>query len=482
MRIWQKQIRASFHRFIESFSQEPEPAEHHRLLAEKLEAVERGDIKRLMVFMPPGAAKSTYANVLFSAWYLGKNPGKKLITASYSQEVADKWGRKVRGIAKNEDYAVAFQTVLSSESQAAGRWSLRSDSEYYAVGVGGSVTSFRADLGIIDDPVKGREEADSETIRKKTIEWYQSDFWTRLKPDAAVVLIMTRWHEEDLAGFLLEEMRTGGEQWDVLSLPMIAEENDPLGREKGEQLWPEWFTPEMITQAKRNPRNWAALYQQRPAPEEGDFFRAEWFHWYGKPPKHLKYYGASDYAVTADGGDYTVHGVIGVDPDDNIYLIDWWRGQTTSDIWAETLLDMIGRWKPLKWAEERGQIIKSMGPFIDKRMRERKIYCLREQMTSASDKATRAQSIRARMSMGMVYFPKDAPWMQELMREMLTFPSAKHDDQVDVMGMFGRMLDTMVAGKVPPRAKKPDLKSMPTLKQITDELDRRTADEENSYW
>lgn len=444
-----RQARASFLKYIEQISTEAAPARHHRLLIEKLEAVERGDIKRLMVFMPPGSAKSTYANVLFSSWYIGRNPGKKLITASYTQEVADKWGRRVRSIVRGEEYQNIFQTTLSPDSQAAGRWALTTDSEYYAVGVGGSVTSFRADLGIIDDPVKGREEADSETMRRKTIEWWVSDFWTRLKPGAAVVVIMTRWHEEDIAGWLLEEEKRGGEKWEVLSIPMEAKENDPLGRAPGEMLWPEWYTPDMVTIAKRNIRNWSSLYQQEPAPEDGDYFKREWIRWYDEEPKHLRKYGASDYAVTAGGGDFTIHLVAGVDPMDDIYLLDMWRGQTDSLEWVEAFIQFVLHHRPVEWAEEAGQIARSMGPLIDKRQRETKAYCYRKQFTSGSDKPTRAQAIRGRMQQGKVYFPRNAKWVADLIHEMMLFPNGKHDDQVDTLGLLGRMLAEMMTASVP---------------------------------
>ncbi|HUS97543.1 MAG TPA: phage terminase large subunit, partial [Hyphomicrobiaceae bacterium] len=160
-------------------------------------------------------------------------------------------------------------------------------------------------------------------------------------------------------------------------------------------------------------------------------------------------YGASDYAVTAKGGDYTVHMVCGVDPDDDLYVLDLWRSQAETHIWIEEYLNLIAKWKPLKWAEESGQIIKSLGPFIDKRMRERKIYCHREQMTSVADKPTRSRAFQARASMGKVYLPHNAPWITELMAELLSFPAGRHDDQVDTLGMIGRMLDTMVGGRKP---------------------------------
>lgn len=238
-------------------------------------------------------------------------------------------------------------------------------------------------------------------------------------------------------------------------MPAIAEANDALGREVGEPLWPEWFTPEMFAMARRDTRNWSALYQQRPAPEEGSFFKREWFKFYDEPPEHLQYYGASDYAVTADGGDYTVHGVVGIDPNDDIYLIDLWRNQTASDVWVEVLLGFIKQYKPLMWAEENGQILKSLDPFINKRMRESKIYCYREQFPSAADKSTRAQAIRARAAMGKLYLPANAPWLADLLQELLTFPAGKNDDQVDMLSLIGRILDKALSGQEPPPPPKP---------------------------
>jgi predicted phage terminase large subunit-like protein len=445
-----------------------QPARHHRLLIEKLEAVERGEIPRLMVFMPPGSAKSTYANRIFSAYYMGRHPGSLLITASHSAELAEYFGKKARKIAGSNEFRAVFETGLDPSNSSAAEWSLDSGAEYYATSVGGSVTGRRADGAIIDDPVKGREEADSETIRRKTLEWYRSDLWTRLKPGAFVVLIMTRWHELDLAGCLLADMAAGGEQWEVLSIPAVAEDNDPLGRPPGEPLWPEWFTPEMFKEAKRDKRKWSSLYQQRPAPDDGDYFRRDWIRWYSKDqtPKHMRIYGASDYATKEGKGDHTVHGVIGVDPNDDIYLLDWWREQTTSDVWIDTFLDMMNKHQTLAWAEEKGQILASLGPFIDKRMRERRVYGFRTQYASSGDKPSRARSFQARMAMKKVYFPSDAPWIDDLVTEMLQFPVGKNDDQVDVLSLFGRMLNDMSKGTVPEEKAPPKLIQSATLNDL----------------
>lgn len=343
-------IRASFRQFIKRFSGEPEPAKHHDHLISKLQAVADGKIKRLMVFMPPGSAKSHYANVMFSAWFIGNHPGAKLITASFQSDVAEKWGRRVRAIVRQPEYKDIFDTELSQDSQAAGRWALTSDSEYYAVGVGGPITSFRADLAIIDDPVKGRAEADSLTVQDSTIAWYQADFWTRLKPEAAVVVIMTRWNERDLAGFLLDEAKTGGEQWDVVSFPMLAEENDALGREPGERLWPEWFTDDMVIQAQRNPRNWTSLYQQRPVPIGGGEFKNEWIQHYSPLDDHtgMNVYMLVDPATSKkDSADWTAICVVGLAADNNYYLLDLVRDRLNPTERIAKVMSLHKKWNAL---------------------------------------------------------------------------------------------------------------------------------------
>lgn len=464
--LGRKHAREGLQAFVERVG-EVTPAIHHRFLIDKLERVERGEIKRLMVFMPPGSAKSTYTSILYPAWYLGRNPKSNIITASHTAELAESFGRKVRNIVGSQEFNTVFKFGLLQDSKAAGRWGVEHGGEYYAVGVGGSVTGRRADLGLIDDPVKSREDADSETIRNKTWDWYLSDFRTRLKPGASIIIIQTRWHEDDLSGRILPENYKGesgqitardGEIWTVVSLPAIAENNDAMGRQPGQVLWPEWFSHEMFDQerATQGERNWSALYQQRPSPETGNYFKRDWIRWYDHKPAHLQMYGASDYAVTADGGDYTVHMVAGLDPNDDLYILDLWRGQTDSQEWIEQFIDLVKKWKPVEWAEESGQIIKSVGPFIDKRQTETGAYCYRRQFTSSGDKPTRAQAIRARMAQGKVYFPKNVPWVEKLISELMSFPDGKNDDQVDVLSLFGRMLSEMYkAGKPKPKPVKP---------------------------
>jgi len=405
-----------------------------------------------MVLMPPGSAKSTYVSELFPPWYLAQGPDLRVIGASNTADLAGDFSRRVRRRIREHGAVLGYGMAREAEEL----WTTTHGGQYRAAGVGATITGMRADLGVIDDPVKGRQEADSEVVQKRVWDWYWGDFFTRLKPGASQVLVMTRWSEGDLGGRLEE---AEGDQWRIIRLPAIAEANDPLGRAPGEWLWSDdayGFGAKLqddfrsLNNAGRS-RDWSALYQQRPAPETGNFFKRDWLRSYtsAPDPKTLRVYGASDYAVTSDGGDYTVHVVLGMDPDGRLYLLDLWRAQAASDVWVEAFCDLVKRWKPLGWAEETGQIRSGIGPWLERRMRERGAYVAREQFATRADKATRAQSIRGRMALDGLYVPADAPWRTDFEAELMGFPAAKHDDQVDALGLAGQLLDQMALGRKP---------------------------------
>jgi predicted phage terminase large subunit-like protein len=386
-----------------------------------------------MVCMPPGSAKSSYTSVEFAAWFLGRNPKSSVIAASHTQELAERFGRRVRNIIASDASAKVFGVGLAEDSQAAGRWDTDRGGEYYAAGVGGSITGRRADLAIIDDPVKSRQDADSDVARERAWEWYTNDLLTRLKPGARQIVVMTRWHEDDLGGRILERERA---RWTLVELAMEALPGDPLGRQVGERLWPEWFTADMIATAKLDSRGWNALYQQRPSPDDGTFFQREWFQTWKTKPEHLNIYGTSDYAVTDGGGDYTVHRVWGVDENDGIYRLGGWKGQTSSDEWIERLIDLFKLYKPLAWFGESGVIQKAIEPMLKRLMVERNEYCRLEWLPSISDKPTRARGFQSRAAMSRVWFEPGAD-----IDEFLKFPAGKHDDDVDCASLMGRALD-----------------------------------------
>jgi len=314
-------------------------AAHHLLIARHLEMVERGEITRLMITMPPRHGKSMLASEFFPAWYLGRNPDHYVVATTYAQELADDFGRKVRNQIADPSYSAIFPGVgLKSDSTSSRRFhvtqpldsfSTGQNGAYFAVGVGGPLTGRGAHLLLIDDPVKNREDAESELIRKKTKDWYTSTAYTRLMPGGRIVIIQTRWHEDDLTGWLLEDHKDEG--WTVLNLPAISDD--------GKALWPEQYDIQTLNQIKNmiGMRDWTALYQQRPAPEDGDYFKLDWLHEYTHHPplEIMKVYMGSDYAVTSDGGDYTVHVVIGIDPGGRMWLLDMWRKQASSDVWVE---------------------------------------------------------------------------------------------------------------------------------------------------
>ena len=425
-------------------------AHHHRQIARKLEAVERGDIKRLMIFMPPRHGKSMLASEYFPAWYLGRNPDQYVIAATYAQDLADDFGRKVRNQIVDPSFNEIFPGVgIQNDSTSAKRFHITAQDDfsttqngaYFAVGVGGPLTGRGAHLLLIDDPVKNREEADSETIRKKVKDWYTSTAYTRLMPGGRVVIIQTRWHEDDLSGWLLEEHQHEG--WEVLDLPAIDAAN--------KALWPEQYPVEALDKIKLavGQRDWSALYQQRPSPEDGNYFKREWLHEVEVIPTKasLAIYGASDYAVTANGGDYTVHVVIGIDRAKRLYLLDLWRQQTSSEDWVEAFCDLVLKWKPIGWAEETGQIRSGVGPFLAKRQAERGAMVYREAFPTRGDKAIRAQSIRGRISMFGLHVLRGSPFWADLVSEMMSFPVGVNDDQVDALGLAGQLIDRMMSGR-----------------------------------
>ncbi len=420
---------------------------HHRLAQYELMQLEAGNVRNLMLCMPPGSAKSTHGSVFFPTWYIGRNPDKSIIGASHTQELAERFGRRSRNLISSDDYASIFPDVsIAADSSAAHRWETSQGGEYFAAGVGGAVTGRRADLGIIDDPVKSREDADSERMRDRAWDWYVNDFLTRLKPGAKQLVIMTRWHEDDLGGRILNQY---GKDWRLIEIAMEALPNDPLGRKQGDLLWPEWYTSEMVDRAKQDVRSWNALYQQQPTSETGDYFNKSWFGEYETLPKDLRLYGASDFAVSEGRGDFSEHGVFGIDADLNIYVKDWWYGQTSPDIWVESWCDLILAHSPLIWFGESGVIKNAVGPLLRQRMNERGAGQRIEWMASIHDKEVRARAIQGRFSMGKVFFPKNAPWKAHVIGQLLRFPSGQHDDAVDVFSLIGRGLDFIGTGRRP---------------------------------
>mgnify|MGYP000966959948 FL=1 len=421
------------------------PARHHRYIINEIEAFLESDDEILLLAAPPGSAKSTYLSQLFPPWYLARYPGNSILAATHSVEFAERWGRRCRNDVAADGRVLGIE--LAGDSQAAARWALSTGGEYYGVGAGVGISGFRADLGLGDDFFGSREDAFSETVRRKRWDWYLDDFSSRLRPGAKRILMNTRWHDEDVAGRVMEQLAKGQLRGRIVSLAAEAKANDPLGREVGQWLWddqPEYDYPSFLRSRKRetSPMMWAALYQQDPAPDEGEFFKRDWFQRY-KPdekPQRLSVFGTSDYAVSEGKGDFTVHRVWGIDERGHIWLIAGWRGQTTSDVWIDRLLDLVHAHRPFAWFGESGVIQKSIEPYLIRRSQERRVYCRWEWLPSITDKSARARGFQARAAMKMVHVPEGAEG-DGFIEELIRFPAGKHDDEVDTASLMGRALD-----------------------------------------
>lgn len=455
---------------------------HHRVILEHVQRCMETPRGRLMIFAPPGSAKSTYASVVAPTWALGRWPGFRFILTSYATQIARKQSRRARQICRSLAYRSLWSPYVTLDDQGVEDWTLSNGSELMAAGLMAGITGNRADGAVIDDPVAGREEADSETIRDKTWDGYIDDLTTRLKPLAWLILIQTRWHEDDLAGRLLPADYKGqsgpvrcqdGAVWEILNIPAKAENpDDPLGRKPGEYLWPQWFPREHWALYEDNPlmsRTWSALFQQRPVGVgTGDFTR-DMFHFYEPQelPEHLRYYGASDYNVTTPKGkqsvsrqpDYSEHGVFGMDDTGDLWGVAWWSKQCATDISIDAFLDLVEAWHPVTWWNEGGVIDKAVAPAIRRRMKERQTYVHLEQLPSMQDKRAKLQSFQARASAGTIHLPKGQVWAERLVEQLVGLGAVRFDDMADVCGLIGRGVDRMLEAREPekerPRGIKP---------------------------
>jgi predicted phage terminase large subunit-like protein len=465
---------------------------HHKLLLEKLQGIEDGTVPNLMVLMPPGSAKSTYTDVVFVPWFMARKARRNVILASYASDIAKKQGRRARQLIQSRSFANLLGVGLKDDQKAADEWALTNGSEYMAGGLLSGLTGNRAALGIVDDPIKGRQEAESETIRSKTWDAYIDDFCSRLIPGAPQVIIQTRWHEEDIAGRILPEGWDGesgwfdgrdGRKWYVICLPAEADRrDDPLGRKIGETLWPEWFSKEHWEPFKRNLRTWTSLYQQKPKAAEGTFFKREWFRRYRPEqlPKPLHKYLTTDHAPGGDeDSDYNVARVWGVDPTGDLWMVDGFRQQITLDKVAERIIGdkaegkvgLIQKHKPFCWFPEDDNNWKAAKGFITKQMREQNVHCRIEPISPhGADKPTKAQAFQAMASMGRVWIPV-GPEGDAVIDQYVGFPGASNDDEVDAAAVMGRALADA----------HPAIAAVPEKPKVRDRYDRDEDDEDTNW-
>jgi predicted phage terminase large subunit-like protein len=460
---------------------------HHKVIAYALEQVEMGLIPRLIINVPPRHGKSQLSSRFFPSWFLGRHPTESIILATYADKLSWDFGREVREILEDPLYRQIFPDMRLTTASV-DRIETEDGGKGFFVGRGSAITGRGAIGLLIDDPIKDRVEADSLVTRKKLWEWYNQVAKTRLLSSIGwIVIIQTRWHEDDLVGRLTDPLNPDysaveGHKWKIIDLPALSRgPGDPLGRPEGAALWPQRFPVHYLEELREaDPRGFQALYQGSPTPEKGNFFPADKIRTYGRgdrpPNDKLRFYGASDHAVsTAQDRDKTCLMIVGIDNDNNIWVMEdivWSRIPT--DRMVEQMIDLMAKYKPLYWWAERGHISKSIGPFLHKRMRERQTYCAIAEVTPVHDKKSRAQSIMARMAMGMVYFPSFAPWWLEAKQELLQFPFGVRDDFVDALAWVGVGLVVFAPAK-PKKVTKPEPATLSLAWVKQDSLRRRRA-------
>lgn len=434
-----------------------EAAKHHKAIAAALEELEKGTYTQLILTTPPRHGKTELATKRFTAWYMGRNPMHSMAVAAYSDTMAMDYGGDTRAIIASKEFSDVFPNFrLRRGGAAKDNIQTTLGGRIVFVGRGGALTGRGANCLIIDDPFSSYEEARSQAIRDSAWNWFTKVAMTRRMGKKLVLIIMTRWHPDDIVGRLTdpENPNYSAEEakgWRIINLPAIAEDDDPLGRAPGEPLWPERFDLDFLKQQQRlDPLGFSALYQQRPTVADGTLFQRENIRFYDKAPPDLRIYCASDHAVSTDQRrDATVLLTVGVDREDNIYVLDcWWQRQPT-DVVVEAMLNILRLRKPLLWFAEKGHISKSIGPFLKKRMQEEGVHGNIREMTPAGDKETRAQSIAARTSMGKVLFPRSAFWSEKAINEMLAFPNGTHDDFVDALAYIGLGLQSTFKASAP---------------------------------
>lgn len=422
------------------------PATHHHRLITDLEAISHGEIDRLMVLMPPGSAKSTYVSMLFPAWFLARHRRAALIMACHTEGLASHFGRRTRALI--QDHTEALGYGLSRDERAAHRWRTNTGGEYFATGIHGPIAGRRADLAIIDDPVKSWAEADSPLAREHVWDWYRMDLIPRLKPRARLVLVMTRWHQDDLGGRILE-MEDG---WTVLRLPALAVPPDPLNRAPGAPLWPAWEDAEALARkrAAMGERAFAALYQQDPRPPSGGLFLTERITLCERSPKESEAVRAWDLAASlpAPGRDpdWTVGLRLERSPEAGFVVTDLRRlrgtpGEVEAAILATAEAD--GQKVTIALPQDPGQAGAAQAAYLTRLLAG---FTVRASPETGA-KITRAGPVAAQVEAGHVQLLR-AGWNRSFLDELRDFPNGQKDDQVDALS---RAFMTLVTKAKPAR-------------------------------
>ena len=407
--------------------------QHHRIIAEKLERVARGELKRLIINMPPRHSKSEFASYLMPAWFLGRNPKLKIIQATHNTELAVRFGRKVRDLIDDPEYKTIFpDTNLKEDNKGAGTWGTDKGAEYFAAGVGAAITGRGADLLVIDDP-HSEQDALSSTAFDHAYEWYTSGPRQRLQPGGAIIIVMTRWGKKDLTGRLLAQQGSDimSDQWEVVEFPAIMPSDEPL--------WPEFWAKDALLSIKASlpVGKWNAQWQQNPTGSESAIIKREWWNrWEEEKIPRLDYVLQSyDTAFSKkESADYSAITTWGVfKPEeggpDHIILLDAQRGRWNFPELKEQALEEYEYWEPDMVLIEA----KATGTPLIQELRLKGIPALGFSPGKGNDKISRMHMVAPMFESGMVWAPDDKKFAEEVIEEVVSFPNGDNDDFCDSM-------------------------------------------------
>ena len=402
------------------------PSWHHEVIADALMAVERGEIDRLLLTLPPRHGKSEEASIKFPSWYMGRNPDKNIITSSYSGDLAVVFGRKTRNLIKAQD---VFDVQLAEDSKSAGVWNTNKGGEYTAAGVGGAITGKGAHVFIIDDPFKNREEAESEVIREKVWDWYTSVVYTRLEEKGAIILIQTRWHESDLAGRIL----TTDDNWTHIDFPAIAEKDEKF-RKEGEALWPEKYDLEALERIKKNIGiyDFSALYQQQPTNREAQEFKEGWFK-IGNAPGGCLVFTVVDPAISKkDKACNSVVMTCAVSHLNDIYILEYTRAKLNPSELIDELWRHALKYEPYKIGIETVAYQQAVKHYFEVKQNEGKRWFTIEELRTRSEKDGRIRGLIPYYKNGKIFHNH---FCTELEEELVKFPNGKLIDTADALSL-----------------------------------------------
>ena len=402
---------------------------HHKIMSEKFNKVATGDLKRIVINMAPRHTKSEFASYLLPSWMIGKNPKLKIIQATHTTELAVRFGRKAKNLIDSQEYQKIFQTKLREDSKAAGRWETNEGGEYFAAGVGGSITGRGADLLIIDDPHSEQDALNTNAL-ERTWEWYTSGPRQRLQPGGIIVVVMTRWNTKDLTGKLINAQKeTKADQWEVIEFPAILPNDKPL--------WPEYWKLEELEGVKAGLPigKWNAQYQQNPTAEEGSIIKREWWNLWDKdlPPLHHVIQSYDTAFLKKETADYSAITTWGVfypteDSGPNLILLDVVKDRFEFPELRRVALEQYNYWKPESVIVEG----KASGMPLTFELRKQGIPVINYTPSRGNDKHARVNAVAPLFESGQVWATDDK-FAEEVIEECAAFPYGDHDDLVDSM-------------------------------------------------